>query len=81
MAEGASRQPARRTGAVLSGSGVEREVPVCATSERSGVAGVVGGGAEMDEIPELDLCGLEADLYKIIQWIDKQNYGKAKSLA
>ena len=35
----------------------------------------------MSEIPELDLCGLEADLYKIIQWIDKQNYGKAKSLA
>jgi len=35
----------------------------------------------MDEIPELDLCGLEADLYKIIQLIDKQNYGKARSLA
>ena len=34
----------------------------------------------MDEIPELDLCGLEADLYKIIQMIDKQNYGKAKAL-
>ena len=35
----------------------------------------------MTETPELDLCELEADLYKIIQAIDKQNYGKAKSLA
>ena len=43
MTEGASRQPARRTGAVLSGGGVEREVPVCAASERSGVAAVVRG--------------------------------------
>ena len=30
---------------------------------------------------EIDLCGLEADLYKITQMIDRQNYGKANALA
>ena len=35
----------------------------------------------MDKVPELDLCELEADLYNIVQAIDKQNYGKAKTTA
>ena len=46
------------------------------TGGKEGIA--MSSGAEIQEI---DLDELEADLYKIIEAIDRQNYGKAKTLA